>query len=325
MCAWPRSLADGRTEFALQERRADGEWGERRLPRARFFPAGTRIGRWLASSPQTVRAPGAASGVPGVEVRVAARLLLSGRMEFALQERRADGEWGERRLPRARFFPAGTRIGRWLASSPQTVRAPGAASGVPGVEVRVAARLLLSGRMEFALQERRADGEWGERRLPRARFFPAHPRVGRWLASSPLTVSLPPSGSPESDRAALVALYEATDGANWSFSRNWLSDRPIGSWRGVTTDDNGRVTSLNIPHYSLKGPLPAELGRLTNLRELDLRYNELSGSIPAELGGLTNLKVLNLTANEGHVPQVGVTVHHPYQLLAGSLQQHLLA
>ena len=27
----------------------------------------------------------------------------------------------------------------------------------------------------------------------------------------------------------------------------------------------------------------------------------------------------------GHVPQGGVTVHHPYQLLAGSLQQHLLA
>ena len=26
----------------------------------------------------------------------------------------------------------------------------------------------------------------------------------------------------------------------------------------------------------------------------------------------------------GHVPQVGVTVHHPYQLLAGSWQQHLL-
>ena len=29
--------------------------------------------------------------------------------------------------------------------------------------------------------------------------------------------------------------------------------------------------------------------------------------------------------DEGHVPQVGVTVHHPYQLLAGSLQEHLLA
>ncbi len=31
------------------------------------------------------------------------------------------------------------------------------------------------------------------------------------------------------------------------------------------------------------------------------------------------------TNQAGHVPQVGVTVHHPYQLLAGSLQQHLLA
>ena len=28
---------------------------------------------------------------------------------------------------------------------------------------------------------------------------------------------------------------------------------------------------------------------------------------------------------DGHVPQVGVTVHHPDQLSAGSLQQHLLA
>ena len=28
---------------------------------------------------------------------------------------------------------------------------------------------------------------------------------------------------------------------------------------------------------------------------------------------------------QGALPQVGVTVHHPYQLLAGSLQQHLLA
>ncbi len=32
-----------------------------------------------------------------------------------------------------------------------------------------------------------------------------------------------------------------------------------------------------------------------------------------------------ITTCRGHVPQVGVTVHHPYQLLAGSLQQHLLA
>ena len=37
-CAWPRQrLADGRTEFALQEREADGSWGARRLPTRRMF------------------------------------------------------------------------------------------------------------------------------------------------------------------------------------------------------------------------------------------------------------------------------------------------
>ena len=30
-------------------------------------------------------------------------------------------------------------------------------------------------------------------------------------------------------------------------------------------------------------------------------------------------------SNVGHVPASGVAVHHPYHLLAGSLQQHLLA
>ena len=52
------------------------------------------------------------------EVRVAARLLADGRMEFALQQRQTTGGWGERVLPRSRFFPAGTAVNRWLASSP---------------------------------------------------------------------------------------------------------------------------------------------------------------------------------------------------------------
>jgi hypothetical protein len=51
------------------------------------------------------------------EVRIAAQRLANGRVEFALQERGEDGTWGERILPRRRFFPA-TGSGRWLASSP---------------------------------------------------------------------------------------------------------------------------------------------------------------------------------------------------------------
>ncbi len=32
----------------------------------------------------------------------------------------------------------------------------------------------------------------------------------------------------EGDQVALVALYNATDGANWKRNKNWLSDLPIG-------------------------------------------------------------------------------------------------
>ena len=38
------------------------------------------------------------------------------------------------------------------------------------------------------------------------------------------------------DRAALVTLYESTDGDNWTDNANWLSDKPIGQWYGVEID-----------------------------------------------------------------------------------------
>ena len=34
-------------------------------------------------------------------------------------------------------------------------------------------------------------------------------------------------GSAETDRAALVALYDATDGPNWKNSTNWLTDASL--------------------------------------------------------------------------------------------------
>ena len=177
------------------------------------------------------------------EVRITAQRLADDRIEFALQEREADGEWSERLLPRVRFFPATASVGRWLVSTPLTVRAPGDGDDAEGAEVRITAQRLANGRIEFALQEREPDGEWSERLLPRVRFFPATASVGRWLVSTPLTVSLPESEvSP--DRAALVALYNATEGASWITRTNWLSGRPLDEWHGVTTGGDGRVVEL---------------------------------------------------------------------------------
>ena len=56
-------------------------------------------------------------------------------------------------------------------------------------EVRISAQRLESGRVEFGLQQRQPDGEWGERLLPELRFFPASGFVNRWANSTPLTIT----------------------------------------------------------------------------------------------------------------------------------------
>ena len=142
-----------------------------------------------------------------------------------------------------------------------------------------------------------------------------------------------------SERQALEALYEATDGPNWVNNENWLTDAPLGEWFGVTTNLEGRVVSLEMSYWdrdarqwisnnlsgpippelgyltsleylqffanNLTGPIPPELGKLANLTTLDFNANDLSGSIPPELEGLTKLTSLNLNSNDlsGPIPR----------------------
>ncbi len=105
-------------------------------------------------------------------------------------------------------------------------------------------------------------------------------------------------------RAALVTLYEATDGANWNKNTNWLSDAPLGEWYGVTTDDDGRVVELILSQNQLSGEMPAVLGRLTDLEWLSLWGNQLQGEIPPTIGSLDNVHTLSLWANQlrGTIP-----------------------
>ena len=113
-----------------------------------------------------------------------------------------------------------------------------------------------------------------------------------------------PTVSDSMDREALVALYNATDGANWTNNDNWLSDAPMGEWYGVTVDSNGRVIGLDLYNTELRGAVPPELGSLTALQALSLENNSLSGEIPQELGNLTALQALNLRDNRlsGEIP-----------------------
>lgn len=62
----------------------------------------------------------AATQTAEIEVRINARQLDDGRVEFALQQRDGDA-WSDHLLPRSRFFPDGLMHNRWLNSTPLTV------------------------------------------------------------------------------------------------------------------------------------------------------------------------------------------------------------
>jgi len=153
---------------------------------------------------------------------------------------------------------------------------------------------------------------------------------------------------------ALMAIYEALNGHSWTYddgnrllmntSWRWgqLSDTPsmwdVANWMGVEIAPSGeKVIGLHISsqmvttagplppeignltdlkylriqggyydggYYGVKGSIPAEIGKLTNLIELQLDGNELTGSIPPEIGNMTNIEFLSLDNNQltGSIP-----------------------
>ena len=101
-------------------------------------------------------------------------------------------------------------------------------------------------------------------------------------------------GDSAEDRAVLVELYNDTGGANWRDNTNWLSDEPMREWKGVVTDDEGRVAELSLVDNQLTGEIPAELGQpLQPDTARPLAATRLTGEIPTELGNLSNLETLD--------------------------------
>ena len=167
-----------------------------------------------------------------------ARKLANDRVEFGLQPRADNGAWAERLLPTKRFFPPTAAVDRWLASSPLTL---------DGDTVRIVARKLANGRIEFGLQPRADNGAWAERLLPTKRFFPPTAAVDRWLASSPLSVTTA-APAPSSNTGGFTAISAGTwhscalrtDGtiACWGDNDDGQSDPPTGTYIAVSTGYN---------------------------------------------------------------------------------------
>jgi uncharacterized delta-60 repeat protein/gliding motility-associated-like protein len=109
-------------------------------------------------------------------------------------------------------------------------------------------------------------------------------------------VNNPPiSCLPANQRAALVALYNSTNGINWTDNSNWLN-ADESTWYGV--DINAcNVININLAGNNLVGSIPTQIGNLSSLSFLELHSNKLSGSIPTELGNISTMAFLRLQNN----------------------------
>lgn len=103
---------------------------------------------------------------------------------------------------------------------------------------------------------------------------------------------------PASERSALEALYNATDGAHWNNHTNWMSSASEDSWFGISLNSDNTVRSISLPYNNLTGNIPPALSNLTSLNILILSGNSLTGSIPDEICSLVKLMQLQLAENK---------------------------
>jgi leucine-rich repeat protein SHOC2 len=132
-------------------------------------------------------------------------------------------------------------------------------------------------------------------------------------ASSSAGAGIPGRGSPSTSGSAVgdadaLKTWRASSPALQSL---WPLDVPISGWEGVTLDARDRVIKVVLDERGLSGAVPACVGKLGALRELDVSYNALT-SVPETLGRLSHLRSLTLSNN--HLTSVPKAVGNLLQL-----------
>ena len=162
----------------------------------------------------------------------------------------------------------------------------------------------------------------GEAIVTRAFKTPVEVAANRIVNIAPIVLEPEPEFSRQTDSLALVAVYNASKGAEWG-KGNWDLTKDMSTWTGVTLTD-GRVsalkltttvsipenwtlpdemenltalTDLRINKQKLVGEFPEVVCRMTWLKFLYLQGNNFTGALPASLGQLTELTELYVDQN----------------------------
>ncbi|MEN8218851.1 MAG: Calx-beta domain-containing protein [Pseudomonadota bacterium] len=104
------------------------------------------------------------------------------------------------------------------------------------------------------------------------------------------------TGISKKECQALIALYDSTDGENWTNNTGWKATKSPCNWYGMNCQ-GGHVTGLTLGNNNLKGSISKKLSKLKQLKILLLNNNKLSGNIPSSLMKLKKLTYLDLNDN----------------------------
>lgn len=124
-----------------------------------------------------------------------------------------------------------------------------------------------------------------------------------------------------SQKEALIALYDATDGNNWTNNTNWCTEADLTEWYGIRCDYYGNIISLDLSNNNLTGQIPEEISQLTSLYYIYLSNNSLSGPIPESFYKLSNLRYCYLYNNKltgALSPQIGNLSQLEYANISGN-------
>jgi len=151
--------------------------------------------------------------------------------------------------------------------------------------------------------------------------------VALWMALAAVCLHAAPSAAaiPDSERQALIAIYEATHGGTWVANTNWcatstcpleaptfappgtecFSGTPGSGWYGVVCDGaRTHVIGINLSANHLTGSLPS-IAAFTALQDFMVSNNELSGTLP-DIEALPELRTFAASANHfsGSIPNL---------------------
>ena len=107
-----------------------------------------------------------------------------------------------------------------------------------------------------------------------------------------------PSNNPGLVRDCAI-LLAAKDTLRGTATLDWNASTAVADWTGITVAGTPpRVLRVVVTDAGLEGTIPAALGGLEELQQLNLGDNALTGTIPGELGGLSKLWLLHLAGND---------------------------